>query len=216
MPFPATPRDPTPLSQSQTTRPTPRLKSVRRAKCTHACVGPFLPLSAFCLTDLAIPLRFPTWEWRLHFAAVLLATSVAIYQGELGMKKFAALFLSLILFISAAVPTQAQTRKKSKFGRKARTVAMIAGGAALGVLTGGLSVAALGAGGAGLYAFNRRAARRHFKPGTRKVGTILSGVALGAGVGGLAGGSRAAAIGAGVGGVGSYAYSQTRHARRRY
>lgn len=132
------------------------------------------------------------------------------------MKRFAALVLSLVLFIAAATPTYAQTQKKSKFGRKARTVAIIAGGATLGVLTGGLSVAALGAGGAGLYAFNRRAARRHFKPQTRTVGTVASGAALGAGVGGLIGGSRAAAIGAGAAGAGSYAYTRTRHARRRY
>ena len=132
------------------------------------------------------------------------------------MKKFAALLLSIVLLITATAPTYAQTRKKSKFGRKARTVAIIAGGAALGVLTGGLSVAAMGAGGAGLYAFNRRAARRHFKPKTRKIGTVLSGSALGAGIGGLVGGSRAAAIGAGAGAAGSYAYTRSKHARRRY
>jgi hypothetical protein len=132
------------------------------------------------------------------------------------MKKFAALLLSFVLLITAAVPTYGQKRKKSKFGRKARTVAIIAGGAALGVLTGGLSVAAMGAGGAGLYAFNRRAARRHFKPRTRKIGTVLSGSALGAGIGGLVGGSRAAAIGAGAGGASSYVYTRTKHARRRY
>jgi hypothetical protein len=132
------------------------------------------------------------------------------------MKKFAALFLSLLMFITAAVPTYGQSRKRSKFGRKSRTVAIIAGGAALGLLTGGLSLAAMGAGGGGLYAFNRRAARRHFRPRTRTIGTVLSGTALGAGIGGLFGGSRAAAIGAGAGTGSSYAYTRTRHARRRY
>lgn len=132
------------------------------------------------------------------------------------MKKVAVLLLSLMLVLASVVPAYGQSRKRSKFGRKARTVAIIAGGAALGVLTGGASVAAMGAGGAGLYAFNRRAARRHFRPRTRKIGTILSGVALGAGVGGLVGGKKAAAIGAGAGGAGAYAYSRSRHGRRRY
>lgn len=132
------------------------------------------------------------------------------------MKRFAVLLLSITLLMASVVPTYGQSRKRSKFGRKARTVAIIAGGAALGVLTGGLSVAAMGAGGAGLYAFNRRAARRHFKPSTRKMGTILSGTALGAGIGGAAGGSKAAAIGAAAGAGGSFLYSRTRHARRRY
>ena len=132
------------------------------------------------------------------------------------MKKCAALLLSLVLFIAAAVPTYGQTRKRSKFGRKSRTVAIIAGSTALGLLTGGLSVAALGAGGGGLYAFNRRAARRHFKPRTRKIGTVISGTALGAGIGSLVGGNRATAIGAGAGAAGSYGYTRTKHSRRRY
>jgi hypothetical protein len=136
--------------------------------------------------------------------------------GEISMKRITALILSLVFLLSSVIPAYGQTRKRSKFGRKARTVAIISGGAALGILTGGLSVAALGAGGAGLYAFNRRAARRHFKSRTRKIGTVLSGAALGAGIGGLAGGSRAAAIGAGAGAGSSYLYSRTRRARRRY
>ncbi|MGH9880272.1 MAG: hypothetical protein ACRD6N_02460 [Pyrinomonadaceae bacterium] len=132
------------------------------------------------------------------------------------MRKLAALLLGVMLLFATVVPTYGQTQKKSRFGRKARTVAIIAGGAALGVLTGGLSVAAMGAGGAGLYAFNRRAARRHFKPRTRQIGTVLSGTALGAAVGGVAGGSRATAIGAAAGAGGSYLYSRMRHSRRRY
>lgn len=132
------------------------------------------------------------------------------------MKRFASLLLCIVLLISAAIPTFGQDRKRSKFGRKSRTAAIIAGGAAIGVLTGGLGLAAMGAGGAGLYAFNRRAARRHFKPRTRTIGTVLSGSALGAGIGSLFGGSRAAAIGAGAGAGSSYAYTRTRHARRRY
>ena len=81
---------------------------------------------------------------------------------------------------------------------------------------GGKKGAAIGAGGAGLYAFNRRAARRHFRGRTRTAGTVLSGTALGAGVGAAAGGKRAAAIGAAAGAGGSYLYTRHRRHRRRY
>jgi hypothetical protein len=64
-----------------------------------------------------------------------------------------------------------------------------------------------------LYAFNRHAAKRHFKGKTRTIGTVASGTAVGAGVGAVAGGKRAAAIGAGAGAAGSYLYS--RHTRRK-
>jgi hypothetical protein len=43
---------------------------------------------------------------------------------------------------------------------------------------------------------------------------VASGTAVGAGVGAVAGGKRAAAIGAGAGAAGSYIYS--RHARRKH
>jgi hypothetical protein len=88
---------------------------------------------------------------------------------------------------------------------------MIAGGAAVGGLVGGKKGAAIGAGGAGVYAFNRRAARRHFKGRTRTVGSTLSGAALGAGVGGALGHKRGAAAGAIVGGTGGYLYRRHKH-----
>jgi hypothetical protein len=132
------------------------------------------------------------------------------------MKRFAVSLLAVIILLSTLAPAMGQDRKRSKFGRKARTVAIIGGAATLGALTGGLSLAAMGAGGAGLFAFNRRAARRHFKPSTRRIGTVLSGTALGGGIGGLVGGSKAAAIGAGAGAGGSYLYTRSRHATRRY
>jgi len=111
------------------------------------------------------------------------------------------------------VSADGQTRRrKSKFGRKARTAAIIAGGVGVGALAGGKKGAAIGGGAAGLYAFNRRAARRHFKGRTRTIGTVASGTAVGAGVGAVAGGKRAAAIGAGAGAAGSYIYS--RHTRK--
>ena len=132
------------------------------------------------------------------------------------MKRLAILFLSLIIVASTFVFAEGQTRKRSKFGRKARTAAMIAGGAGVGALIGGKKGAAIGAGGAGAYAFNRPAARRHFRGRTRTAGTVLSGTALGAGVGGVVGGKKAAGIGAVAGAGGSYLYSRTRRARRHY
>jgi hypothetical protein len=133
------------------------------------------------------------------------------------MKRFAASLLCLILLLTALVfeGYGQDRRRRSRFGRKARTVAIIGGGAAVGALVGGKKGAAIGAGGAGLYAFNRRAARRHFRGRTRTVGTVLSGTALGAGVGGAVGGKRAAAAGALAGAGGSYIYRRSQR-RRRY
>lgn len=125
--------------------------------------------------------------------------------------------LSLLVISGTIVSAEGQTRRhKSKFGRKARTAAIIAGGAGVGALVGGKKGAAIGAGGSGLYAFNRKAARRHFKGKTRTAGTVLSGTSLGAGVGGAAGGKRAAAIGAAAGAGGSYLYTRHRRHPRRY
>lgn len=127
------------------------------------------------------------------------------------------LVLSLLVVTGTLVSADGQTRRrKSKFGRKARTAAIVAGGAGVGALVAGKKGAAMGAGGAGLYAFNRRAARRHFKGRTRTAGTVLSGTALGAGVGAVAGGKRAAAIGAGAGAAGSYIYTRRKRHRRHY
>ena len=125
--------------------------------------------------------------------------------------------LSLLVLGGTLVSAEGQTRRhRSKFGRKARTAAIIAGGAGVGALIGGTKGAALGAGGAGLYAFNRKAARRHFRGRTRTAGTVLSGTAAGAGVGALAGGKRAAAIGAAAGAGGSYLYTRRQRRHRRY
>lgn len=139
------------------------------------------------------------------------------------MKKLLTLVMALVILAATAFPVAAQRRRyfedqprrhRSWFGRKSRTVAIIAGGAALGAVTGGLGTAALLGGGAGLYAFNRRAARRHFKPGTRRVGTIASVTAMGAGIGKIFGGGKATAIGAAAGGAGSYVYARRRDSRR--
>ena len=135
------------------------------------------------------------------------------------MKRLLALILvwTLLVITGTLVSADGQTRrKKSKFGRKARTVAIIAGGAGVGALVAGKKGAAIGGGGAGLYAFNRRAARRNFRGKTRTAGTVLSGTALGAGVGAAAGGKRAAAIGAGAGAAGSYIYTRRKRYHRRY
>ena len=119
--------------------------------------------------------------------------------------------LSLILLLAAPATFGQERRHRSRFGRKARTAAMLAGGAAVGGLVGGKKGAAIGAGGAGLYAFNRRAARRHFRGGTRAAGSTLSGAALGAGVGGALGHGRGAAAGALIGGTGGYLYRRHKH-----
>jgi hypothetical protein len=67
--------------------------------------------------------------------------------------------LSLLVLGGTLVSADGQTRRhRSKLGRKARTAAIIAGGGAVGALVGGKKGAAMGAGGAGLYAFNRKAA----------------------------------------------------------
>src|SRR5262247_3951422 len=137
------------------------------------------------------------------------------------MKRLLALIIVWILLVITGTIVSADgathhRRHKSKFGRKARTAAIIAGGAGVGALVAGKKGAAIGAGGAGLYAFNRRAAKRHFRGRTRTAGTVLSGTALGAGVGAAAGGKRAALIGAGAGAAGSYLYSRKTRHRRHY
>ena len=116
------------------------------------------------------------------------------------MKRLLAFLIiwSLLVVTGSIVSANSQTRRRhrSKFGRKARTAAIVAGGA-------------------GLYAFNRKAARRHFKGKTRTAGTVLSGTALGAGVGAAVGHGKGAAIGAGAGALGSYVYRRKQR-RRRY
>ena len=134
------------------------------------------------------------------------------------MKRTLILLTALLVFIAAAIPAIAQDRRRhrSRFGRKARTVAIIGGGAAAGALIGGKKGAAIGAGGAGLYAMNRPAAKRHFKTRTRRIGTVASGTALGAGVGGAVGGKRSAAIGAAAGAGTSYLYTRKARSYRRH
>jgi hypothetical protein len=133
-------------------------------------------------------------------------------------KIFVSLLCLLVLSAALGFDASAQDRRRrSRFGRKSRTAAMILGGAAVGGLVGGKKGAAIGAGGAGTYAFNRRAARRHFSGRTRTIGATASGAALGAGVGGAVGHKRGAAAGAIVGGTGGYLYRRSKHrVPRRY
>jgi hypothetical protein len=132
-------------------------------------------------------------------------------------KFFVSLTCLVVLLATLSVGASAQDRRhRSKFGRKARTAAMIGGGAIVGGLIGGKKGAAIGAGGAGTYAFNRKAARRHFSPRTRTIGATASGSALGAGVGGAIGHKRGAAAGAIVGGTGGYLYRRHKRSLRRY
>lgn len=130
-------------------------------------------------------------------------------------KLFAGLMTLALLLVTLLPDVYGQERRRSRFGRKARTAAIIAGGAGVGALVGGKKGAAIGAGGAGLYAFNRRAARRNFRGRTRTAGSALSGAALGAGVGGAVGGKRAAAAGALAGAGGGYLIRRSRPRTRR-
>jgi hypothetical protein len=127
-------------------------------------------------------------------------------------KIFVSLTCLVVLLATLSIGVSAQDRRHhSRFGRKSRTAAMIGGGAIVGGLIGGKKGAAIGAGGAGTYAFNRRAARRHFSPRTRTIGATASGASLGSGVGGAIGHKRGAAAGAIVGGTGGYLYRRSKH-----
>jgi hypothetical protein len=132
------------------------------------------------------------------------------------MKKFSASVLCLAIMLAASAPVaSAQTR--SRFGRKARTATIVGVGALAGALIAGKKGAAIGAGSGAMYAFNRSAAQRNFSSRNRRIGTVLGGSALGAGLGGAFGGKRAAAVGALAGAGGSYLYTKkSRRYPRRY
>lgn len=133
------------------------------------------------------------------------------------MRKISACLICLFVLMTTLAPDiyGQDRRRRSRFGRKSRTAAIIGGGAVVGGLIGGKKGAAIGAGGAGTYAFNRKAARRHFKGRTRTIGATASGASLGAGVGGAVGGKRAAGAGAIVGGTGGYLYRRNKRGLRR-
>ena len=128
------------------------------------------------------------------------------------MRKAFITLMCLVLLATAALPAAAQDSGRSRFGRKSRTAAIIGAGALASALIEGKKGAAIGAGSGALYAFNRRAATRNFSSRNRRIGTVLGGTALGAGLGGAFGGKRAAAVGALAGAGGSYLY--TRRSRR--
>jgi hypothetical protein len=123
----------------------------------------------------------------------------------------------LTLLFATAAPVASAQEGRSSFGRKARTAAIVGGGALAGALVAGKKGAAVGAGSGALYAFNRRAAQRNFSSRNRRIGTVLGGAALGSGVGAAFGGKRAAAVGALAGAGGSYVYTKrSRRYPRRY
>jgi len=168
-----------------------------------------------------MPINTGFYTWGIVFAICLGNERREHTGGVLLMKKRLLAFiliLSFLVFTGTLVSANSQTRHrhKSKFGRKARTAAIVAGGAGAGALIGGKKGAAIGGGGAGLYAFNRKAARSHFKGKTRTAGTVASGTALGGGVGAVAGHGKGAAIGAGAGALGSYVYRRHQHNRDYY
>ena len=67
------------------------------------------------------------------------------------MGRLAAALVCLVFMLTVLVPelSAQERRRRSRFGRKARTAAIIAGGAGVGALAGGKKGAAIGAGGAG-------------------------------------------------------------------
>jgi MFS family permease len=134
------------------------------------------------------------------------------------MKRVVVFLMCLALLATTVLSVSAQDRRRrSRFGRKARTVAIIGGGTAVGALIGGKKGAAIGAGGSAIYAMNRSAARRHFKQSNRRMATVAGGTLAGAGVGGAIGHGKGAAVGAIVGAGSSYLYTKkSRHYRRRY
>ena len=71
---------------------------------------------------------------------------------DIPMKKLIVLILASTVMSATILPAMGQTRHRSRFGRKARTAAIIEGGAGVGVRVKGKKGAAIGAGGAGLYA----------------------------------------------------------------
>lgn len=123
--------------------------------------------------------------------------------------------------------SDAAAQSRTRFGRKARTAAIIAGGAGAGALLGGKKGAALGAGAGTLYAVNRGAARRNFKSRNRTIGNLAGGALVGTGAGALIGGKKGALIGAAAGTGGGYLlnrrtnrnnrrFANNRRYRRRY
>lgn len=134
------------------------------------------------------------------------------------MKRVIGFLICLLLLATTVIPVSAQDRRRrSRFGRKARTVAIIGGGTVAGALLGGRKGAAIGAGASTVYAMNRPAARRHFKQSNRRMATVAGGTTAGAGLGAAIGHKRGAAVGAIAGGVGSYVYTKkSRHYRRSY
>jgi MFS family permease len=138
--------------------------------------------------------------------------------GEVHMKRILGFLLCLMLLATTVMSVSAQDRRRrSRFGRKARTAAIIGGGTVAGALIGGRKGAAIGAGASTMYAMNRKAARQHFKTGNRRMATVAGGTAAGAGLGAAIGHKKGAVIGALAGAGGSYVYTKkSRHYRRRY
>src|SRR5947209_2572069 len=108
---------------------------------------------------------FAPYQSAMKWALSMNTISRRNHLGRrLMMKRISLILLSLVLFVTCLVPVSAQDRRHhSRFGRKARTAAIVGGGALVGAAIGHGRGAAIGAGAAGLYAMNRPAARHHFK-----------------------------------------------------
>jgi preprotein translocase subunit SecG len=78
------------------------------------------------------------------------------------MRRSIIVLVCFFVFMATLVPAaSAQDRRRTRFGRKARTAAIIGGGTGAGALIGGKKGALVGAGAGTLYAVNRRSARRN-------------------------------------------------------
>ncbi len=85
------------------------------------------------------------------------------------MKRLIAILACFVLLATMIIVPEASSqerRKRSRFGRKARTAAIIAGGAGVGALIGGKKGAAIGAlaggGGSALYTYKLRKRTRNY------------------------------------------------------
>src|SRR5262249_35172821 len=125
-----------------------------------------------------------------------------------------ALIMSLVLLLSVSLPAFAHSyrHKPSKFRTAVKIGAGAAIGAGLGALIGHGRGAAAGAllGGGLMTAHSLARRNSGYGRHTRMIGTIVSGTAIGGGLGAAIGGGKGAGIGALLGGGGSAVWALTR------
>src|SRR5438477_10279628 len=126
------------------------------------------------------------------------------------IKRITSIIVTITLILSVASMSQAAERwgRPSKTNTGLKIGAGTAAGAGIGALVGGGRGAAAGALLGGGVMAGQSIARRNsgYGRGTRKVATIATGTAVGAGVGAAIGGGKGAGIGALAGGGASTLY----------